>query len=127
MKRSIGFAAAVVLTLFVGRVFADEMKMDKKMPGKTVKFEVVDVACYVKEGAKGVDHKACAVKCVTGGGELALLNNGKLYIPVDADFHSAREQFVSKAGEKVEVSGEKISKGGINYFKIVDDTKGGGM
>jgi hypothetical protein len=67
------------------------------------------------------------VKCIGGGGELALLKGGKLYIPVDANFHSARAQFASKAGEMVEVDGKVVSKGGINYLKIGGEEKKGAM
>src|ERR1039457_2284784 len=127
MKKLIALMGVLAMVLMVGQIFADDMggmKMDKKeAPAKKMKREVVDVACYAKEGAKGEKHKECAVKCISGGGELALLSKGKLYIPVDADFKSAREQFVSKAGESVEVTGTVISKGGVNYLKISGDDK----
>jgi hypothetical protein len=126
MNKSIGFAAVLVLTLFAGSLFADEasmhkgMKMEKakKSDAKTMKCEVVDVACYVKKGAKGEGHQGCAAKCISGGGELALLKDGKLYVPVDANFHSARKKFVSKGGETVEVKGTVISKDGVNYLQV---------
>jgi hypothetical protein len=127
MKKLIASIAVLAMALMVGRVFAEDMggmKMEKKAaPAKTMKCEVVDVACYTKEGAMGEKHKECAVKCISGGGELALLSKGKLYVPVDADFKSAREQFVSKAGESVEVKGTVVSKGGVNYLKISGDEK----
>jgi len=125
MRKSVVLALVAVFALFMGRAFADEMgmhdgmKMGKKTSaGKAAKYEVVDVACYVAKGAHGEEHKSCAVKCIGGGGELALLKAGKLYIPVDKDFHSARDQFTAKAGETVEVSGKVVSKGGVNYLKI---------
>jgi hypothetical protein len=84
------------------------------------KYEVVDAACYTQKGAKatGADHKSCAAKCINGGGELALLRNGNLFVPVDKDFKSARNKFTSKAGESVEVKGKVISKGGVNYLQV---------
>lgn len=85
---------------------------------KTIKCEVVDLACYVAKGAHGPDHKACAVKCINGGTDLALLYHNKLYMPVDKDFHSARDQFVPKAGDMVDVTGTMISKGGVNFFQL---------
>lgn len=123
MRKGIVLAMAAALVLFVGRAFAEDMDKDMKMggkapAGKAMKYEVVDAACYVAKGAHGEKHKECAVKCISGGGELALLRKGKLYIPVDKDFHSARAQFASKAGEMVEVSGTAVSKGGVNYLKV---------
>jgi hypothetical protein len=122
MKKLMVLMSVLALTLFAGRAFAADMngmKMDKKSAsGKAMNYEVVDVACYVAKGAKGEKHKDCAVKCIGGGGELALLHNGKLYIPVDENFHSARAQFVSRAGETVEVTGKVVSKSGVNYLKV---------
>src|SRR5579872_5175371 len=124
MKKLMALTGVLAMALMVGRVSAEGAKV---AADKTMKCEVVDVACYTAKGASGADHKACAVKCISGGGELALLNKGKLYIPVDADFKSAREQFVSKAGETVEVTGAVISKGGVNYLKISGGEKKDGM
>ena len=112
-KMTVGISV-LALALFLGWGFTAHAA------GKAKKYEVVDVACYVKDGKKatGEGHKTCAMKCISGGGELALMRDGKLYIPVDKDFKSAREQFVSKAGETVEVEGKVISKGGVNYLQI---------
>lgn len=113
MKKILALMTALALVLLVGQAFA-------KSAEKSMKCEVVDVACYMAKGAKGDAHKACAVKCISGGGELALLHNGKLYIPVDKDFHSARDQFAPKAGEMVDVNGAVKSKGGVNYLVVSD-------
>jgi hypothetical protein len=118
--KKIGYAVAAALTLAAFQavpVIAAEN-------AKTMKCEVVDVACYVAKGAHGPDHKTCAVKCITSGGELALLSGNKLYIPVDKDFHSARDQFVPQAGEMVDVTGTVIKKGGVNYFQLTTTNEG---
>jgi len=112
MKKWTMFTAALVFS--TGLVWAADQKVATK------KYEVVDVACYVNKGASGADHKACAVKCISGGGELALLRNGDLFVPVDKDFKPARAKFVSKAGEEVDVKGKVISKGGVNYLQIAE-------
>src|SRR6185369_56365 len=93
-----------------------EMKPTEKKPQDRVfKCEVVDVACYIAKGATGEEHQGCAAKCILDGGELALLCEGKLYIPVDGNYHSQRKRFVPKAGEKVAVTGRAVSKDGLNY------------
>lgn len=132
MKKILALTAALALALVAGRVFADDMshssmhndmkKADKSM-GKAMKCEVIDVACYVAKGAKGEGHQACAAKCISGGGELALLYDGKLYIPVDKNYHSARSKFVSKGGEMVNVTGTTVSKGGLNYLVLSEENK----
>ena len=110
----------LALALSTGLAYAGEKKEAKKEAAK--KYEVVDAACYTQKGKKatGADHKACAAKCINGGGELALLRNGNLYIPVDKDFKSARNKFTSKAGEEVDVTGKVISKGGVNYLQVTE-------
>ena len=58
MKRSI-FAALVLLFAFsVNILFAQTKQADKTATSKetTVTGEVVDVACYLKDGAKGDSH-----------------------------------------------------------------------
>ena len=117
MKKALVAAFAVMSVAMAQVSFAEEAKAEKKS-AKTIKYEVVDVACFVGKGEKGEKHKACAAKCISGGGELALLSNGKLYIPVDKDFHSARGKFSSKGGEVVDLAGKKITKGGINYLQV---------
>ena len=113
----------LALALSTGLAFAADKKDSKKdskkqTPAKT--YEVVDAACYIQKGEKatGEAHKSCAAKCINGGGELALLRNGDLFVPVDKDFKSARGKFTSKAGQKVEVKGKVMSKGGVNYLQI---------
>lgn len=119
MKKAIYAVAALALAaLQAAPVLADDS-------AKSMKMEVVDVACYVAKGAHGPDHQACAVKCISSGGELALLSGNKLYVPVDKDFHSARDQFVSQAGQTVDVTGTVIKKGGVNYFQLTTTNEAG--
>jgi len=117
MKKLTMFAMAFALSTSLA--FAADKK-DFKKEATAKKYEVVDVACYMQKGEKatGMDHKACAVKCISGGGELALLRNGDLFVPVDKDFKSARGKFSSKGGQEVEVKGKVISKGGVNYLQV---------
>jgi hypothetical protein len=86
-------------------------------------YEVVCAKCYVTKGAHGADHMACGAKCVMGGGELALLKGSKLYVPVDGDFNSLRDQFKDKVGQSLTLDGKVESKGGVNYLVIETPTK----
>ena len=109
---------SVVATLMLLAMTQATFAGEKKMSGKSKKYEVVDVACYTGKGEAGEKHAACAKKCIGGGGELALLHGGDLFVPVDKDFKSARSKFKDHAGETVEVKGKVISKGGVNYLQI---------
>lgn len=128
MRKSGAAAVGLVLALCTGSVFAEEMK-DKhrdnnleKSHNQIMKCEVIDVACYIAKGAKGGGHQGCAAKCIGEGGELALLFEGNLYIPVDKSFHSARKHFVTKGGELVKVSGKKVEKSGLRFI-VMDDSE----
>jgi hypothetical protein len=127
MKKWMVLAVVLTLALFAGRTFADDMTDQHPATtasmDKSYKCEVIDVACYIGKGEKGEKHQACAAKCISGGGELALLYNGKLYIPVSSDYHSARDKFVTSGGEMVNVSGKTVSKGGLNYMVLSDEKK----
>ena len=114
--------AVAIAALFLGMAqvtFADDAASAAPAV-KTMQFTVVDVACYISKGAYGPDHQACGNKCVTAGGELALMSDGNLYIPVTSEYKSARKQFVKKCDTSVSVTGNVVSKGGVNYFVISD-------
>jgi hypothetical protein len=42
---------------------------------------------------------------------------------VTSDYKSARKQFVKKCDTDVTVTGNVVSKGGVNYFVISDNAK----
>src|SRR5258708_37704530 len=71
MKKLIALMGVLAIALMVGRVYADDMggmKMDKKeAAAKSMRYEVVDVAWYGKEGAMGAKHKEVCAECVSGG------------------------------------------------------------
>lgn len=115
MKKLFAVAITALFLAMTQMTFADTAA-----PGKAMQFTVVDVSCYISKGAYGPDHQTCGNKCVTGGGELALMKDGNLYIPVDSGYKSARKQFVKKCDTTVSVTGNVVSKGGVNYFVISD-------
>jgi hypothetical protein len=86
----------------------------------TLQGEVVDLACYLGQGARGPDHRKCAVACARMGQPLGLLTtDGKLYILV-AD-HQSPEAFQKArdlAGEKVELTGETAQRDGISALTV---------
>jgi hypothetical protein len=119
MKKLFVMAIAALFLAMTQMTFADDAA-SAAPAAKAMTFTVIDVACYISKGAYGPDHKACGNKCVTGGGELALMNGGNLYIPVTSGYKSARKQFVKKCDTDVTVTGSVVSKGGVNYFVISD-------
>ncbi|MDD5435791.1 MAG: hypothetical protein PH343_10215, partial [Nitrospira sp.] len=77
--KNIPVLVLVLLMVISGVTFAQEVK--------TIKGEVVDISCYVAEGAKGADHKSCAVACLDAGEPAGILEDGtgKLYVVVTMD------------------------------------------
>ena len=120
MKR-FTFIGMILLVMFaVGLMSGQEKKMAKDKE-KTIKGEVVDVACYLKSGGKGDDHKACAEACAKGGGTLGILtDDGKLYVSLLPDDHKNNPNAIlmDHVAHKVEASGMIRSKNGVSGIMI---------
>jgi hypothetical protein len=120
---------ALVLLLSTGLTWTQEKSMGKKMISKqkakevSLTGEVVDVSCYLHSGARGEGHKDCAVACAKAGGPLGILTkDGKLYVSVLPDDHSAgpNQKLMDYVAENVTVTGMVRSKGGVNAVMITD-------
>jgi hypothetical protein len=86
-----------------------------------LKGEVVDVACYLAEGARGKGHIACATACAKAGGALGILTaDGKLYVSLLPDDHknNPNHLLMDHIGQTVEANGLVRSKGGVNGIMI---------
>jgi len=86
----------------------------------TVSGEVLDLACYIGQGAKGPDHAKCAQKCAEQGQPIGLLGaDGKVYV-LFADHADASpyEKAKALAGAKAEIKGELATKDGINGLTV---------
>ncbi len=113
-------SALFLTTLLMGWVIAGDQG---KMPGKvvTISGQVIDPACYLKQGKHGLDHKMCAQTCAKAGQSLAILEDktGKIYVSLGAEMgDDPNAKIFNLAEEKVKVSGTVITKGGINGIVI---------
>jgi hypothetical protein len=129
MKRitSLFFILLLACAVIVAQEKAKEEKSEKKAASKeretTVKGEVVDVACYLRHGEKGMgeDHKACGEACAKNGGSLGILTkDGKLYVSVLPDDHSTSPNaaLMEHIAHQVEATGLVRSKGGVRGIMI---------
>jgi len=115
---SIGLAIAVLLAPIAGLLVRPAIAADEV----TLKGEVVDMACYIGQQAKGPDHKKCAQKCAEMGQPLGLLaEDGKVYLLIadhvnQAPFQKARQ----KAGDQVTIKGSVESHDGVNALTVLD-------
>jgi hypothetical protein len=84
---------------------------------KTVKGEVVDVACQVKKapGGQGESHKGCAEACAKRGSQMGILADDAVYViqgEYAADNNAKLLPFVAAqveaTGEVTEQDGKKV-------------------
>jgi len=86
----------------------------------TVSGEVVDLACYLSKGSKGKRHKTCAELCAKKGLPLGVLTDaGDVYLLIeDHDDPGPYETVKGLAAERVEVTGKKFTKGGVQSILV---------
>ncbi len=86
----------------------------------SVEGEIVDMACYVANEAKGPDHAGCAKSCLKAGQPMGLLSDdGTLYLLYashkdGAPFETAKDH----AGAKVSVSGKLSTMSGVKGIEV---------
>lgn len=97
----------------------------------TLTGEIVDLSCYVKMGAIGMDHKECAIGCAKAGMPLALLEakTSKLYLLVsDKEFESVNgklQPLEKSIGQKsIAIKGNVYEKGGQLLLEVLSVGKG---
>jgi hypothetical protein len=101
----------VSLCVFTGNAFAQ----DKAGKEVSIKGEVLDLSCYMKNGAKGPDHKGCATGCLSKGNPIGILStDGKVYLVVE-DHKNAKpyEDLKGLAAEQVTVTGTLQERNGL--------------
>lgn len=68
-------AAAMVLIGIVGAIAAAETET------KTVQGELIDMGCYIRQGASGADHVQCAKRCAQRGNPVGVVDSeGQTYV-----------------------------------------------
>ncbi len=82
--------------------------------------EVVDLACYVGNGARGSDHAGCAKSCVKNGQPMGLLTDDGTLVLLAADHKNGEpyEALKDLAGDKAEVSGKLAEKDGMKVVTV---------
>lgn len=94
----------------------------------TLNGQLLDMACYMEEGAKGPKHKDCAAKCVREGAPLGFLStDGKAYFLVNSHESEAAFQAAKDlTGEDVKLTGTLIEKAGVKAIQVSAVEKSGG-
>ena len=91
----------------------------------TVEGEIVDTKCYlgVMNPAKGKVHKACAIRCISGGVPPSLLvrdesGRGSILILVGRAGQPLHEEVLEFIGEPVRATGELMRSGDSRYLSV---------
>jgi len=87
----------------------------------TVRGEVVDSVCWIKNGARGADHRSCAQTCADGGIPLALLEEGTdelIWLASSQSMTGANEELKAHASHTVEITGEWAERNGTRILVI---------
>ncbi len=113
MKRSVLILSLAALLAAGANVAADMHK-------GTWTGEVVDLACYVAQGAKGSDHAGCAKTCVKNGQPMGLLTDDGTLVLLSANHKDGApyEALKDLAGEMAEVTGELAERDGMKVVKV---------
>ena len=111
---SLSVLAVFALTFVPTLVRAEEKE-------KTIKGEVLDLACYLSQGAKGADHASCARSCAKGGQPMGLLSDdGKVYTLIaNHDNMKPFEDAKGLAGAHVEVKGKVYKQGALEGIEVL--------
>jgi hypothetical protein len=91
----------------------------------TVKGEILDLACYLDHGARGMKHQQCALTCLKNGEPMGLITaEGKVYLLL-ADHQNGKpfEEAKALAADQVEVSGPMVTRDGIAGLTVLSVKK----
>lgn len=81
---------------------------------------MVDLACYVSQGAKGADHAGCAKSCVKNGQPMGLLTDDGILVLLAADHRDGEpyEALKDMAGGNAQVTGKLAEKDGMKVVTV---------
>ena len=125
MKRtSILLAGALALGLAGFAVAAQSKAPASKTI--TLKGEVLDMDCYMNEGAHGKDHASCTVMCLNEGAPVGLLaTDGKAYFLTANEAKGMKKHYQDVrgwGGDQVSITGVLQVRNGLTSLRI-DDAK----
>lgn len=110
MRKILAVAAAAALVAS-GSLFAAE---------KTVKGEVVDVACQLKKapGGQGEAHKGCATACAKKGSRMGILASDAVY-EIEGDYATNNNaKLLEFVAAQVEATGDVTEKDGKKIIAV---------
>src|SRR5438128_2063374 len=101
---------------------ADNEKSDQK-EAQTVTGEVVDLMCYLPNGAKGEKHAGCAKGCIKSGGPVALLTKDDQLYLIIGKHKPINDQLADLAAKTITVKGNVVERNGLKMIQNVEIEK----
>ncbi len=87
-------------------------------PG-VVRGEVVDMGCYLRQGAHGSAHQPCAAACLKRGAPAGLLaETGELFLLIPEAGESAPIDFSPYAARLCDVQGDVVRRAGMRGILV---------
>ncbi len=81
--------------------------------------ELVDLGCYLRQGARGEAHRACAVACLRNGAPAGLLTeSGEVLLLLQDPKLTERIDFAALAARRCEVQGALLRRGGLRGILV---------
>lgn len=110
MRKILAVAAAAAL-LASASLFAES---------KTVKGEVVDIACHTKKGAggHGDGHKGCATACAKKGAAMGIMASDAVYEIAGDYAANSNAKLVDFVATQVEATGDVTEKDGKKIITV---------
>jgi len=122
MKRVLGLSfLAAALAIVATPTFAAPAKAAPAAKAASVTGEVIDSACYIKDGSKGESHRGCVQSCADAGVPLAILEDGTqkvVWLASKEDMDTPNKQLKPYAGRKVTVKGAWAERGGAKILLV---------
>ena len=120
LKRMLATTAALALLALIPPTLAAQAHEATAGTEMTITGQVIDLNCYVTNGASGAGHKACANACAKAGVPLGILSSdGTIYVAVSSkpgDPQNAKLEAFSEG--KVKVTGMHRMSNGLHTIEI---------
>jgi type 1 fimbria pilin len=120
LKRMLATTAVLALLALFPLTLAAQAHEKTAGTEMTITGQVIDMNCYVTNGASGAGHKACADGCAKAGVALGILStDGTIYMPVSSKPGDPQNAKLAAFTEgKVKVTGMHRMANGLHTIEI---------
>jgi hypothetical protein len=125
LKLNVLTSLAVATALAATSVVAHQGEKGEAASGEevTVTGEVVDMACYIDDGASGAEHADCARTCIKLGLPAGIkTSDGKTYLLI-GEHKPMNDQLAPLAAKIITVKGTAVSRDGFNMIENAEIVK----